>query len=82
MDSAVPKKYVYLVKWWRPFPVSEYGGLIALIASDEKECRLVLERRFPEPQYKSALAAAIFDATRLELTDSSVKCEILEAFVT
>jgi hypothetical protein len=31
-------KYIYLVDYWVPFPSSEYGGMISVIASDDQEC--------------------------------------------
>jgi hypothetical protein len=35
-------KYLYLVDYWVPFPSSEYGGLITLVAEDDIECHRVL----------------------------------------
>ena len=31
------KKYMYVVDYWVPFPSSEYGGLITLIAENDAE---------------------------------------------
>ena len=30
-------KYMYVVDYWVPFPASEYGGLITLIAENDTE---------------------------------------------
>ena len=35
-------KYLYLVDYWVPFPSSEYGGLINVIASNDNECHDIL----------------------------------------
>jgi len=35
-------KYLYLVDYWVPFPSSEYGGLINVIAKDDNECHDIL----------------------------------------
>jgi hypothetical protein len=35
-------KYLYLVDYWVPFPSSEYGGLITVIAETDNECHDVL----------------------------------------
>ena len=35
-------KYLYLVDYWVPFPSSEYGGLINVIAKNDVECHDIL----------------------------------------
>ena len=35
-------KYLYLVDYWVPFPSSEYGGVISVIAENDNECHDVL----------------------------------------
>ena len=35
-------KYLYLVDYWVPFPSSEYGGLITVIAKTDVECHDIL----------------------------------------
>ena len=35
-------KYLYLVDYWVPFPSSEYGGLVSLIAANDNECHDIL----------------------------------------
>jgi len=32
-------KYLYIVDYWVPFPSSEYGGVINVIAENDIECR-------------------------------------------
>lgn len=31
-------KYLYLVDYWVPFPSSEYGGVLSVIAENDNEC--------------------------------------------
>jgi hypothetical protein len=80
-------KYLYLIHWWPPFPATEYGGLIVLIASNDKECKDMLEQRFPKEtsQYKHAFAAAFMDYKRFELGGDKqelIQSEIIEEFIT
>ena len=35
-------KYFYLVDYWVPFPSSEYGGVVSVIAENDNECHDVL----------------------------------------
>jgi len=35
-------KYLYIVDYWVPFPSSEYGGLINVIAENDIECHDIL----------------------------------------
>ena len=35
-------KYLYLVDYWVPFPSSEYGGLLNVIAKSDVECHDIL----------------------------------------
>ena len=31
-------KYLYIVDYWVPFPQSEYGGGVNVVAKDDQEC--------------------------------------------
>lgn len=31
-------KYLYIVDYWVPFPSSEYGGVVDVIADSDQEC--------------------------------------------
>ena len=37
-------KYLYIVDYWVPFPSSEYGGLINLIAESDTEAFTILSQ--------------------------------------
>ena len=54
------KKYMYVVDYWVPFPASEYGGLITLIAENDTEALELLsdEESFHE-EYKSLIMEKI-----------------------
>ena len=39
-------KYLFLVDWWLPFPKSEYGGMIVLVAKDRVECASILADKY------------------------------------
>jgi hypothetical protein len=31
-------KYLYIINYWVPFPASEYGGVVSVIAENDNEC--------------------------------------------
>jgi hypothetical protein len=35
-------KMIYIVRYWLPFPASEYGGVQVVIAENDEECVQVL----------------------------------------
>lgn len=75
-------KYLYIVDYWVPFPSSEYGGLINLIAEDDTEAFEILsaENQFDE-RYVDRIMPNVVKATKLALTDD-YESGILEAFTT
>ena len=36
--NSLMDKYLYIVDYWVPFPQSEYGGVINVVAKDDQEC--------------------------------------------
>ena len=36
--TPIMDKYLYIVDYWVPFPQSEYGGVINVVAKDDQEC--------------------------------------------
>jgi len=76
------KRYLYVVDYWVPFPASEYGGLITLIAENDTEALELLsdEESFRE-EYKSLIMEKIITATKLELAND-YESGIIEAFCT
>jgi len=76
------KRYLYVVDYWVPFPSSEYGGLITLIAENDTEALELLsdEESFHE-DYGHLIMEKIITATKLELADD-YESGIIEAFCT
>ena len=76
------KKHIYVVEYWVPFPQSEYGGLITLIAENDTQALELLsdEKSFHE-EYKSLIMEKIVTATKLELAND-YESGIIEAFCT
>ena len=75
-------KYMYVVDYWVPFPQSEYGGLITLIAENDIEAFELLsdEESFRE-DYGHLIMEKIITATKLELSND-YESGIIEAFCT
>lgn len=75
-------KYLYIVDYWVPFPSSEYGGLINLIAASDAEAFEILsnEEQFDE-RYIDRIMERVVNAQKFSLVDD-YESGILEAFVT
>jgi len=78
------KKYMYVVDYWVPFPSSEYGGLITLIAENDTEALELLSDEESLSYYKDyghLIMEKIVTATKLELAND-YESGIIEAFCT
>ena len=75
-------KYIYIVDYWIPFPQSEYGGIVNLIADDDSEAFEILasEEGFNE-DYVDRIMPNVIKATKLPLQDE-YESGIIEAFTT
>ena len=75
-------KTIYLVVYWVPFPSSEYGGMISVIAEDDKECFDILSE-FPQfdKSYDGLMMANIVKAPKFALVDDE-ESRIVDAFLT
>jgi succinate dehydrogenase flavin-adding protein (antitoxin of CptAB toxin-antitoxin module) len=75
-------KYLYIVDYWVPFPSSEYGGLINLIAESDTEAFEILsqEKSFDD-RYTDRIMERVVNAQKFELVDE-YQSGILEAFTT
>ena len=75
-------KFLYVIDYWVPFPRSEYGGIVNVIASNDQECFELLskEESFPE-DYGYLIMENVINATKLRLTDD-YESDIIEAFIT
>lgn len=75
-------KYLYIVDYWVPFPSSEYGGIINLIAESDTQAFEILsnESQFDE-RYTDRIMERVVNAQRFELAED-FESGILEAFTT
>ena len=75
-------KSLYIVDYWVPFPSSEYGGLINLIAESDTEAFTILanEESFDE-RYTDRIMERVINAQKFVLQDD-YESGILEAFTT
>jgi hypothetical protein len=88
-ESEPPKPEhmtLYLVNYWVPFPSSEYGGLQAVVASDDEECyKLIAEADAWEIKYQKnseeLIRARIKKATRFQLVGGYLP-EMVRSFTT
>jgi hypothetical protein len=75
-------KSLYIVDYWVPFPSSEYGGIINIIAKDDTECFDLLSE-FPnvDKSYDDRMMANIVKAPKFALADDE-ESRIIDAFLT
>lgn len=75
-------KYLYIVDYWVPFPSSEYGGLINLIAENDTEAFTLLsqEESFDD-SYTDRIMERVVNAQKFALQDD-YQSAIIEAFTT
>lgn len=75
-------KSLYIVDYWVPFPSSEYGGLINLIASNDTEAFTILsEEESFDDRYINLIMERVVNAQKFKLQDD-YESGILEAFTT
>ena len=75
-------KYLYIVDYWVPFPASEYGGLINLIAeSDTEAFEILKEEQSFDDQYTDRIMERVVNSQKFALVDD-YESGILEAFTT
>lgn len=75
-------KRLYIVDYWVPFPASEYGGVVNLIAESDNEAfeLLASEEGFDE-QYHHMIMPNVVKAQKFSLLDE-YESGIIEAFTT
>jgi flagellar assembly factor FliW len=75
-------KYLYIVNYWVPFPSSEYGGLINLIAESDTEAFTILsqEEEF-EKYYVNLIMPNVISAQKFSLVDE-YESGIIDSFTT
>jgi len=75
-------KSLYIVDYWVPFPSSEYGGVINLIAENDTEAFQLLtnEEGFDE-KYQNLIMPNVVKAQKFKLVDD-YESGIIDAFTT
>lgn len=75
-------KYLYIVDYWVPFPSSEYGGIINVIAENDIECHDILRDSDDyDDRYESKIMERVVAAPRFALVDNE-ESRIVESFTT
>jgi hypothetical protein len=76
-------KYLYIVDYWVPFPSSEYGGIVSVIAENDQECHDIL--RDSEVSYNRTYDGKIMEnvvkASKFALVDKE-ESRIVDCFTT
>ena len=75
-------KSLYIVDYWVPFPSSEYGGVVSLIAENDTEAFELLanEEGFDE-KYQNLIMPNVVKAQKFTLVDD-YQSGIIDAFTT
>jgi hypothetical protein len=75
-------KALYIVDYWVPFPSSEYGGIVNLIAESDTEAFTILsqENEYDE-QYVDRIMPNVVNAQKFALVDE-YESGIIDSFTT
>jgi hypothetical protein len=75
-------KSLYIVDYWVPFPSSEYGGVVNLIAENDTEAFAILsqEEQFDE-RYVNLIMPNVVSAQKFVLQDE-YESGIIDSFTT
>ena len=75
-------KSLYIVDYWVPFPSSEYGGVINLIAeSDTEAFELLSEEETYDERYVNLIMPNVVNAQKFALQDE-YESGIIDSFTT
>jgi len=75
-------KSLYIVDYWVPFPSSEYGGVINLIAeSDTEAFELLSQSGFYDENYVDRIMPNVVNAQKFRLADE-YESGIIDSFTT
>jgi hypothetical protein len=75
-------KYLYIVDYWVPFPSSEYGGLINLIAESDTEAFTILSQEEDfDNRYVNLIMTNVISAQKFSLVDE-YESGIIDSFTT
>lgn len=75
-------KSLYIVDYWVPFPSSEYGGVLTLIADSDAEAFIILseEQQFDD-RYANLIMPNVVNAQKFKLQDD-YESGIIDSFTT
>ena len=75
-------KSLYIVDYWVPFPASEYGGVVCLIAENDSEAFEILaaEDQFDD-SYTDRIMERVVNSQKFALVDD-YESGIIDAFTT
>ena len=75
-------KSLYIVDYWVPFPSSEYGGVINLIAENDTEAfQLLTDEEGFDEKYQNLIMPNVVKAQKFKLVDD-YESGIIDAFTT
>jgi hypothetical protein len=75
-------KYLYIVNYWVPFPSSEYGGTVSLIAeSDTEAFEILSESDDFDDRYTDRIMERVVNAHKFALVDEETS-RIVDLFIT
>ena len=75
-------KSLYIVDYWVPFPSSEYGGLVVLIAESDTEAFTILSQAdFYGENYVDRIMPNVVSAQKFALVDE-YESGIIDSFTT
>ncbi len=75
-------KYLYIVTYWVPFPSSEYGGTISLIAESDAEAFEILSNSNDfDDSYNHRIMERVVNAHKFALLNEE-KSRIVDIFIT
>lgn len=76
-------KYLYIIDYWVPFPSSEYGGVINVIAENDNECHdLLLEwDNDCNSEYNNLIMQNVTKAPKFALANEE-ESRIIDSFTT
>jgi hypothetical protein len=75
-------KSLYIVDYWVPFPSSEYGGVVSLIADSDAEAFIILsQEQMYDDRYVNLIMPNVVNAQKFKLQDD-YESGIIDSFTT
>jgi hypothetical protein len=75
-------KSLYIVDYWVPFPSSEYGGVVSVIAESDTEAFAILsQEKLYDENYVDRIMPNVVSAQKFKLVDE-YESGIIDSFTT